>query len=219
MGNLASVANTVNKIKRQGTDTSFSDRMYAATGRGSKTVTKAKTIAEEIIKLVEEHNPTPEDGSEPVDNAKAVEDKAKDLGERLKTAEEMADNAKEDSTKKRRLTIIAEEINKIVEHVVEKTSGKDGFSNIEVLIRGANPSEEAAEEIQKEVNETPATETPAAGTPENGAGTPENGAGAPKTAGGNGKLEEEVDPHSLDTSVYDRIQYYIPDTPYYRNYW
>ena len=213
VGDLASVANTVNKIKRQGTDTSFSDRMYTATGRGSKTVTKAKTIAEEIIKLVEEHNPTPEDGSEPVDNAKAVEDKAKDLGERLKTAEEMADNAKEDSTKKRRLTIIAEEINKIVEHVVEKTSGKDGFSNIEVLIRGANPSEEAAEEIQKEVNETPAAGTPAAGTPE-------NGAGAPKTAGGNGNTEEEeVDSHSLDTSVYDRIQYYIPDTPYYRNYW
>ena len=229
IGDLVSVANTVNKIKRQGTDTSFGDRMYAATGRGSKTVTKAKDIADEIIKLVEEHGEVPEGKSEAVDNKNAVEEKAKELGERLKTAEEMATNAKEDSTKKRRLTIIVEEINKIVEHVVEKTNGKEGFSNIEVLIRGAKStnSKEVVEELKADA------EKPDDGT-ESGSGTGSGtgtgtGTGSGTGSGGNGNplienSELNSNPYYLDDDdQYEeslgRGQYYIPDTPYYRNYW
>ena len=219
VGNLASVANTVNKIKRQGTDTSFSDRMYAAIGRGSKTLTRVKSIADEIIKLVEENGTTPNGATEAVNNEQAVSDKAEILGGIRKKVEEKATNAKEDSTKKRRFTMIVEEIDKIIEHVVEKTKDKEGFANIETTIRGAKPIEDkkveqeivsdgdAPTEVQteektevpptEEKTEVPTAEVPADDSVKN------NG------SGGDGSTEIQG----------SRIQYYIPDTPYYRNYW
>ena len=191
VGDLASVANTVNKIKRQGTDTSFSDRMYAATGRGSKTLNRVKSIADEIIKLVEENGTTPNGATEAVNNEQAVSDKAEELGGIRKKVEEKVTNAKEGSTKKRRFTMIAEEIDKIIEHVVEKTKEKEGFANIETTIRGAEPTENPDD--VKVINDDEVQEE---------------------------KTDEVSEEENADeVSEEERIQYYIPDTPYYRNYW
>ena len=211
VGNLASVANTVNKIKRQGTDTSFSDRMYAAIGRGSKTLTRVKSIADEIIKLVEENGTTPNGATEAVNNEQAVSDKAEILGGIRKKVEEKATNAKEDSTKKRRFTMIVEEIDKIIEHVVEKTKDKEGFANIETTIRGAKPIED--KKVEQEIvsdgdapTEVPPTEEKTEVPP---AEVPADDSVKNNGSGGDGSAEIQG----------SRIQYYIPDTPYYRNYW
>ena len=220
VGNLASVANTVNKIKRQGTDTSFSDRMYAAIGRGSKTLTRVKSIADEIIKLVEENGTTPNGATEAVNNEQAVSDKAEILGGIRKKVEEKATNAKEDSTKKRRFTMIVEEIDKIIEHVVEKTKDKEGFANIETTIRGAKPIED--KKVEQEIvsdgdapTEVPPTEEKAEVPPTEEktevppAEVPADDSVKNSGSGGDGSAELQG----------SRIQYYIPDTPYYRNYW
>ena len=196
VGDLAGIANTIRKLKREGTDTSHSDRMHAASGKNKKTLMKAKALADDIIKLVGEHNPSPTDGSNPVDNVNAVEEKAKQLGGILKQIQEMANKAKDDSSKKRRLELLAEDVDEIIQYVVDEVSGKEGFGNIDVLIRAAK-DKDAPENTEENANDDTAAENADESTEKkNTDGTPVN------NADGSG-----------------RIQYYIPDTPYYRNYW
>lgn len=215
VGDLAGIANTVRKLKREGTDTTHRDLMNAASGKNKKTLRKAKALADDIIKLAEEHDTTPEGASEPVDNAKAVEDKAKKLGGIRNQAKEMADNAKNDSGKKRALVLLVEDLDEIIDRVIKEDVVASKFSNIGILINGAPANPENANDINDDTKKLPenpngtSTEekTPLAEVPENGTGS---------GAGGNGDLPVSDDE---DTSAWDRIQYYIPDTPYYRNYW
>ena len=228
VGDLAGIANTIRKLKREGTDTSHSDRMHAASGKNKKTLMKAKALADDIIKLVGEHNPSPTDGSNPVDNVNAVEEKAKQLGGILKQIQEMANGAKNDSSKKRRLELLAEDVDEIIQYVVDEVSGKEGFGNIDVLIRTAKTeeapkdTEESAEEdtAEESAEETPTTGTAgtATGTDTTGTPAPQSVPKTPKTNSGTDEIGDILD-SATASDLGMRGQYYIPDTPYYRNYW
>ena len=228
VGDLAGIANTIRKLKREGTDTSHSDRMHAASGKNKKTLRNAKALADDIIKLVGEHNPSPTDGSNPVDNVNAVEEKAKQLGGILKQIQEMANGAKNDSSKKRRLELLAEDVDEIIQYVVDEVSGKEGFGNIDVLIRTAKTeeapkdTEESAEEdtAEEKTEETPTTGTAgtATGTDTTGTPAPQSVPKTPKTNSGTDEIGDILD-SATASDLGMRGQYYIPDTPYYRNYW
>ena len=233
VGDLAGIANTIRKLKREGTDTSHSDRMHAASGKNKKTLRNAKALADDIIKLVGEHNPSPTDGSNPVDNVNAVEEKAKQLGGILKQIQEMANKAKDDSSKKRRLELLAEDVDEIIKYVVDEVSGKEGFGNIDVLIRTAK-DKDAPENTEENANDdTDAAAENAGGAPVNNAddtagtatGTDTTGTPAPqsvpktpKTNSGTDEIGDILD-SATASDLGMRGQYYIPDTPYYRNYW
>ena len=196
---------------------------------------KAKALADDIIKLVGEHNPSPTDGSNPVDNVNAVEEKAKQLGGILKQIQEMANKAKDDSSKKRRLELLAEDVDEIIKYVVDEVSGKEGFGNIDVLIRTAK-DKDAPENTEENANDdtgdgdppttgTPTTGTPTTGTAGTATGTDTTGTPAhqsvpntPKTNSGTDEIGDILD-SATASDLGMRSQYYIPDTPYYRNYW
>lgn len=194
VGDLAGIANTVRKLKREGTDTTHRDLMNAASGKNKKTLMKAKALADDIIKLAEEHDTTPEGASEPVNNTQAVEGKAKELGGIRNQAKEMADNAKNDSGKKRALVLLVEDLDEIIDRVTKEDAVTSKFSNIGVLINGAPADSKNTGDIDDDTKKLS-----------------ENPDGAP---------EEKTNEVPTDkVSEEERIQYYIPDTPYYRNYW
>lgn len=215
VGDLAAIANTVGKLKRGATDTTHKDIMRAASGKNKKTLMNAKALADEIMKLAEEQGTTPEGASAPVDNTKTVEEKAKELGGTRNQAKEMADNAKDGSRKKRVLVLLVEDLDEIIDEVIKDDTVTSKFSNIGALINGAPADPSKKEDITNDTAETgsdgsgdpPATGTPATGTP----------------ATGNPVFPENDNPYNLNDDDQDeeslRIQYYIPDTPYYRNYW
>ena len=192
VGDLAGIANTVRKLKREGTDTTHRDLMNAASGKNKKTLMKAKALADDIIKLAEEHDTTPEGASEPVDNAKAVEDKAKKLGGIRNQAKEMVDNAKNDSGKKRALVLLVEDLDEIIDRVIKEDVVASKFSNIGILINGAPANPENTEDINDDTAETGSDGSgnpPATGTP-----APLTEPKTPKTNSGTDEIGDILDP-------------------------